>query len=82
MVTISFIQSRWDEVMKMLLKVVLPCISITQTFPRKVIYAPLSRNSLRMDHPYNNQNLQQLQMVLQHGNHHSPTYRPTHPLKL
>ena len=73
MVAISLTRAQWDEVMKPLLQAVLPRIGIAVSFPRLVVYAPLSRNGLGLIHPYDNQHLKQLQTALRHGDRSSPT---------
>jgi hypothetical protein len=67
MVAISLTRDQWDEVMKPLLQAVLPRIGITRSFPRLVVYAPLSRKGLGLIHPHDNQYLKQLQTVMRHG---------------
>jgi hypothetical protein len=73
MVAISLTKAHWDKITSPLLQAILPRIGMARTFPHKVIYAPLSRNGLGLIHPYDNQNLQQLQTVLRHGDHPLPT---------
>ncbi len=67
MVAILLTRAQWDKVMKPLLQAVLPHIGIAVSFPRLVVYAPLSRNGLGLIHPYDNQHLKQLQTALRHG---------------
>jgi hypothetical protein len=73
MVAISLARDQWDKVMQPLLQALLPRIGITRSFPRLMVYAPLSWIGLGLLHPYNNQHLKQLQTVLRHDNHLSPT---------
>jgi hypothetical protein len=73
MIAISLSRKQWDKLMSPLLAATLPSAKISQHFPWKVLFAPLSRNGLGLIHPHDRQYLSQLQTVFRHSERDGPT---------
>ncbi len=56
---------RWEYIMAPILKAALPRMGYVRSFPPDVVYAPESLCGLGVFHPWHNQHLSQLKVVLQ-----------------
>jgi hypothetical protein len=58
-------KAQWEYIMAPILKAALPRMGYVRSFPRDVVYAPESLCGLGVFHPWHNQHLSQLKVVLQ-----------------
>ena len=58
-------KAQWDYIMAPLLAATLPRMGYVQSFPRDIVYSPEDLCGLGIFHPWHNQHLSQLKVVLQ-----------------
>ena len=70
----TFTQSDINDIMKPLLKTILPLCGFQRNLPRKLLYGTLSTRGCNLKNPFLTQVIFHLQAILQHAHRHSPTH--------